>query len=141
MINSIKPFHFRKMTVTSSADNHKINNLGELIFLVHELTHNFPIHFFLTCWTNLIWLHKMSLLCSQITFILIFSKYNQYLVDVFFPFLTNLLICSTEAASWSCEREVTLERVENKSFGISIVGGKVSSSIQIKNYFLHYPQV
>jgi hypothetical protein len=28
--------------------------------------------------------------------------------------------------TWSSEREVVLERVQNKSFGISIVGGKVS---------------
>jgi hypothetical protein len=32
----------------------------------------------------------------------------------------------SDDASWGSEREVTLERVENNSFGISIVGGKVS---------------
>lgn len=31
----------------------------------------------------------------------------------------------TDDATWGQEREVTLERVQNKSFGISIVGGKV----------------
>lgn len=31
----------------------------------------------------------------------------------------------TDDASWGGEREVILDRVENKSFGISIVGGKV----------------
>ncbi|CRK90694.1 CLUMA_CG004391, isoform A, partial [Clunio marinus] len=30
--------------------------------------------------------------------------------------------------SWGQEREVILERVQNKSFGISIVGGKVNVS-------------
>lgn len=37
--------------------------------------------------------------------------------------------------TWSSEREVVLERVQNKSFGISIVGGKVS---QWKLYFFLY---
>lgn len=32
----------------------------------------------------------------------------------------------TDDASWGSEREVTLEREVNKSFGISIVGGKVN---------------
>ncbi|CAO1414006.1 unnamed protein product [Diamesa hyperborea] len=35
---------------------------------------------------------------------------------------------SKEDASWGSEREVTLEREVNKSFGISIVGGKVNVS-------------
>ena len=36
-----------------------------------------------------------------------------------------------EDASWGSEREVTLEREVNKSFGISIVGGKVNKHKRI----------
>lgn len=39
----------------------------------------------------------------------------------------NFSFLQLDDVSWTQEREVTLERVENKSFGISIVGGKVSS--------------
>lgn len=35
----------------------------------------------------------------------------------------------TDDASWGQEREVILERFENKSFGISIVGGKVTATV------------
>ncbi|XP_070506326.1 inactivation-no-after-potential D protein isoform X2 [Chironomus tepperi] len=40
----------------------------------------------------------------------------------------NKINNNLDDTTWSLEREVVLERVENKSFGISIVGGKVNVS-------------
>lgn len=45
-------------------------------------------------------------------------------------------IDDADDTTWSQEREVVLERVQNKSFGISIVGGKVSSWCCDKREFL-----
>lgn len=43
------------------------------------------------------------------------------LFKIILLFIPELL----DDASWGPEREIVLERVHNKSFGISIVGGKV----------------